>query len=176
MSLPDRWASRVLISARSRSSDVVDSLFSRPSAFLRKSQTLAVQLESACIGFLLPPALQVLGVILYTGLLPDGTGAGLGLGLGWGWGWGSGLWGSGLGWAGTGAGVGLNLPLKPRLGLSLKLGFASQFRLGPASHFGLIYLISVCQLFRQISWKIQIDTTYNFYLFCLEGLGLGFRV
>ena len=38
-----------------------------------------------------------------------------------------------------------------------------------ASRFGLIYLNSVCQLFRQISWKIQTDTTYNFYLFCLEG-------
>ena len=43
-----------------------------------------------------------------------------------------------------------------------------------ASRFGLIGLNSVCQLFRQIPWKIQNDTTYNFYLFCLEGLG--FRV
>ena len=58
-----------------------------------------------------------------------GLGAG-GLG-GWGgWGWGSGL--AGLSWD---LGWGLNLALKPRLGLSLKLGFASQFRLGASFGF-----------------------------------------
>ena len=34
-------------------------------------------------------------------------------------------------------------------------------------------LSSACQLFRRITWKIQNETTYNFYLFCLEGLGFG---
>ena len=35
--------------------------------------------------------------------------------------------------------------------------------------FELIYLNSSCQLFRELR-------SGNFYLFCLEGLGLGFRV
>ena len=46
--------------------------------------------------------------------------------------------------------------------------------------FRLLYLNSACQLFRQITWDIQNETTCKFYLFRLEGLGirvgLGFRV
>ena len=50
----------------------------------------------------------------------------------------------------------------------------SKLSFWPQKCFGLIYFNSACQLFRQITWKIQNETTYNFYLFYLEGLG--FRV
>ena len=42
------------------------------------------------------------------------------------------------------------------------------------SRFRFKNLNSACQLFRQTTWEIQNDTTYNFCLFCLQGLG--FRV
>ena len=40
--------------------------------------------------------------------------------------------------------------------------------------FWPMYSNSACQLFRQIIWEFQRDTTYNFYLLCPDDLG--FRV
>ena len=47
----------------------------------------------------------------------------------------------------------------------------SKLSIWPQKCSGLIYLNSACQLFRQITWKTQNETTYKFYSFYLEGLG-----